>query len=201
MFPVQLSTLAEQTLKDLASDGEFSPKLNSHIGNGNTRLVDHTMIIRVNITGGASTYPLLEESTDFVKGEINLQNRKLGSNECLLGYKMALAYGRGAAAAKPRIIDYSFAFPAVLRNATIIAKQNSREVIKLPIADFIAKGTAQNPMELFTDFSIFKYFVDEETIEWEIEFPEGQSLPASATGDPDHYFEIRFSSLKTKLRR
>lgn len=193
-FRIQLYMFFLSVFAELAgnggSSGLFSDELNSKIAEQKVRLEPHELIIRKDITGAASDYPLLERSTDYVKGVITLQNQSFPSNEAFIAERARIGYTNAAADANPGSLSYDGTIPAALRNATLIGMQDGREVLNIAVSTLVAKGTATGPTEYWAEFSSPRVFVDQKKIELKLQMPQDVALSAKTSGDPNHYFEF-----------
>ncbi|MEP0266577.1 hypothetical protein [Dokdonia sp.] len=197
----QLMLDASGFIKENATQGNFQGTLNQDIIGDRVRLVPHTLHIRQNITGASSTYPLLESKTDFVKGVVNIQNRKFDTDEVFVANGIRVGYSAAAVDANPGSLNYSTALPGTLRNGTLIIRQSNREILRLPIADLTARGIKQSPEEYYKPLPGFIYFVNGQRFEIEIEFPEDLVLAEGAVAaSSNHFFEIMIGGQITRLK-
>lgn len=180
-----------------ARENRFSPALNQAIIGERVNLEPFTFILRQNVSGAAGTWPLLEPSSDYVKGVLNIQNQAFAPNEGFLSHGIAVGYTVADISSNKGELAYDTKLAAKLRNATLIVKQDKHTVLSLPFANFVASGTATSGEELYYNFPSIRTFADIEKIDIQIEMPQGVVLTA-ASDATNHFLEIRMDGQQTR---
>ncbi len=179
---------------------DVSPTLSSElqqlVQNQSVRLIDHTIVVRKNITGASSTFPVINATTKSIEGISTIDGAQLTKNQAVVFDQIALGYGLGdenqEGAVKYRNTDI-----AALRNASFVIKQNNREVLNLPVADLLRPtGNGLNASDQYYSLKGYAFLVDDEEMEWDIKFPAGVAMPAPTTGK-FHYLEVFIKGAKT----
>lgn len=177
-----------------------STELGTLIKGRQVRLSRHTAFVRKNATGASNTFNLIDENTKAVNGVSSLSERRFNKNQAVIFDKVAIGFAEGDAAGEEGGLDYtSSKAPAVLRNASLVLKQNGREVLDLPIADLTKTISPGSPEDYYHDLEGFSYFADDQAMEWEIRFPDGKSFEPSAAGK-HNYVEVRLQGYKTSRK-
>jgi len=177
-----------------------STELRSLIGDKKVRLSRHTAFVRKNATGASNTFNLIDENTKAVVGVSSLSERRFPKNQAVIFDKIAIGFAEGDAAGEEGGLDYtSSKAPAVLRNASLVLKQNGREVIELPMADLTKTTSPGSPADYYHALQGFSFFADDQAMEWEIRFPDGKTWEPSAAGK-QNYVEVRLQGYKTSRK-
>ncbi|OBQ52870.1 hypothetical protein JJL45_09190 [Tamlana sp. s12] len=161
---------------------------------------------------------LLRDNTEFVRAEVpatlagekNLltpNGKKLAGVQTFIGQTLEkahnqvitharVAYGNNAASGKEASISYvndDAAVPAGFKNADLIIRQGGKDIINLPVSDFIApvKDGKSGYIEL-SGLALLKEEVPFDVI---IDFPIGTDL-----GADKHYIEVSLKGMGTFQR-
>jgi len=178
----------------------LSSELKALISGNEIRLSRHTSFVRKDATGAASTWNLIDENTKSIAGVSSVSERRFPKNQALIFDKVAVGFAEGDADGKEGALDYTSAkAPAILRNASLVLTQNGREVLDIPIADLTKTISPGSPEDYYHDLESFSYFADDQAMEWQIKFPNGESFAPSAAGK-FNYVEVRLQGYKTSRK-
>lgn len=174
----------------------LSNELRNWIANKQVKLIDHTAIVRKNITGASSIYDLIDDETAKVDGVSTIKGKSLNKNEAIVFDKISLAYGTDAETGKEGAVKYGHTDIAALNNANFVLTQNGRVVVDLPVSNLIKPaGNGFKEDDKFTELSSLAYLVDDQPMDWRLRFPAGTPLPAIT--DTQQYLEVKIKGLKT----
>ncbi|MGB7841156.1 MAG: hypothetical protein WBL21_00085 [Salinimicrobium sp.] len=161
------------------------------------RMTRHTVFVRKNATNAGSSWKVIDENTKKKDGVSSFGDQKLNKNQAVVFDKIALGFAEGDAEGQEGALDYSSTkAPAVLRNATLVITQGTREVLEIPVADMV-KVTSPTKMEdYYHDLEGFNLLADDQEMDWKLVFPSGQVFAPSAAGK-QNYIELRLQGYKT----
>lgn len=164
-------------------------------------LKPHTVYVRRNATNASSSWDIIDVNTKKLKGVSSISETKLPKNEGVIFDKIALAFAEGTEAGQEGTLDYTSAkLPAVLRNADLVIIQNGREVVSVPVADLGKTISPGSNEDYYHDLESLQYLVDDQPMEWKLNFPEGSAFAPSAAGK-FNYIEVRLKGFKTARKQ
>lgn len=183
-----------------AFSSELASLIRSADGDPKVRLTRHTVYVRKNATNASSTWRIIDENTKKVDGVSTIGENRLPKNQVVVFDKIAVGFAEGDAAGKEGALAYNQEAPSSLRNANLVITQNGREVVDLPVADLIAGETTHTSGDAYHDLEGFNYLVDDQAMEWNFRFPNGETLAPSAAGKVA-YVEVRLQGFKTSRKQ
>lgn len=196
MNNLKLFLLAVDFLIMLGGQDKLSADLNAKIKGSKVTVDPSTLFVRKNITSASSDYDFIDAQTDKIKGISSIKGQSLNKNEAIIFHAVAIGYSEGAMANGVAGQSYNGDVPAALRNASLVIKQNGREVLNEPIANFVKGEATTNPGDYYLELPSFRYLADDTPFDIKVEFPAGVSMPAPAA-DNGHYMELRLLGQKT----
>jgi hypothetical protein len=187
----------------IAEASALSSELNSLITSPTgieARLTRHTVYVRTDASGAASSWNIITENTTKIEGKSSISKQSLPKNQAVIFDKITLGYAQGAAAGKEGAVDYSLvAPPAILRNAILVITQNGREVLELPVADMVKGQSSNSSADNYHDLEGFHYLVDDQPMEWVLKFPNGETFTPVA--GKFNLIELRIQGFKTSRKQ
>ena len=203
MKNLELFNLALAFLVTLGSNEKLSSDLNARTKTltnpglkSEVNLDPSTFFVRKNITGASSDYDFIDAQTDKIKGVSSIKGTSLPKNEALIFHGVAIGFSTGLTASGIGGQTYNGDAPPALRNASLVIRQNGREVLNEPIANFVKGEASTNPGDYFLQLPSFRYLVDDQAMEIKVEFPAGVAMPAPPA-DNNHFMELRLLGQKT----
>jgi len=196
MKNLQLFLIAADFLVMLGGADKLSADLNAKVNNGSVTVDPSTHFVRKDISGASSIYDFIDEQTDKIDGISSIKSTSLPKNQAFIFHGVAVGYSEGTTASGAGAQTYSDDLPAAVRNANLLIRQNGREVLNEPIANF-AKGEATTrPSDYYFELPSLRYLKDDEAIEIKIVFPKGVALPDAGASN-SNYMEVRLLGQKT----
>lgn len=190
----------------IAAHDAFSAELASRLNPGQGREIEvnlkpTTVYVRKNATNAAGPWAMIDENTTKTEGVSSISKNALTKNEAVVFDRIAIAFGEGDAAGKEGAVDYNASkLPVVLRNATLLIRQNGREVVEIPVADLGKTISPGSNEDYYHDLESFQYLVDDQPMEFLVKFPDGQVFAPSAAGK-FNYVELRLRGFKTARKQ
>lgn len=181
----------------MAISSAFSAELDQLLRSKQAALKPHTFYVRKNATNASSRWAVINEETTKADGISTISKTSLPKNEAVVFDRIAIGYAENADAGKEGAVDYSATkLPAALRNADLVITQNGREVVNVSISELGKVTSPANQADYYHDLESLQYLVDDQPMEMEIRFPNGQTL-APGTAGHSVYVEVRLKGFKT----
>lgn len=180
----------------MALSSAFSAELHSLLRSNQAGLKPHTFYVRKNATNASSRWAVINEETTKADGISTISKTSLPKNEAVVFDRIAVGYAENAAAGQEGAVNYSTTLPNALRNADLVITQNGREVVSVAIADLGKVTSPTNQNDYYHDLESLQYLVDDQPMEIEIRFPNGQSITPGTAGH-SCYLEVRLKGFKT----
>jgi len=157
------------------------------------------LYIKKNISAATSITPLLDSNTQRLRGVVSFDaNGRLAKNRAVVFDKIFVGYATNANADLEGNVLYNEVPIAALYNADIIIRQDGREVLKKNLSSVFNLGTPNSPNDNYVQLENFRYLVDDENVEIDLEFASGVSMPAAATAN--QYIFVKISGFETQRK-
>jgi hypothetical protein len=187
-------------LKHQAAQGLLEAQTLSDVNNGKIKLVDTVQTLRVNIKGAANNVELLTSSVKFKKGTSDWDGNKLPAKENLLTSVIRVGYGTHATETDPAKVTYqkhAENVPAAFLNASILVKQDSKTIIKLPISSIMSEVKATDSVSKGGyELKSLQMLRELANVSIELDVPEGTNIGTAA----EHFIEVSLVGQKTTVK-
>lgn len=170
---------------------EFKDNLNAQ----NIKVIENVNILRKEVAVGSGTVGLIDSNTKKIKGVSDYVGNRLSDNTVHIISEIRVGYdGSQNASGKEGSLKYATALSSSVRNARLIIKQEGSVIFTMPVSELNNPNDGGSLVDDFTQLSIPVVLVPNQTIEFDIEFPDG----ATADGTNKEYFELAFKGWETR---
>lgn len=193
MSTVKFQTI-ENFIKKQVVRGVFPVDTASKLKNRQLVLRDNTEYIRAEIPASLDGEKNLVTANGLIlAGKQTFKGQSLAKAHNHVITHVRVAYAGNAASGKEALLSYANddeTVPAGLKNASLIIRQNGKDIVNLPVSDFVspAKDGSSAYVEL-GGFALIKEDVNFDVI---LEFPAGTEL-----GADKHYVEVSLKGMAT----
>ena len=166
----------------------------SDIQSGKVGLKHETLYVKKEITAGAGIINLIDSNTLNSPGICNFDKNTLQTGRLFVFDQISIGYQYDAAVGKEGQIIYNRVAPAGLQNAILRITQNGKTIVNLPVIDLHNLAAGNSRADQYTQLKSLELLVDDKTIEVQLVFPTGATMPADAN---KHYIHVSLSGLQT----
>ncbi|MEM1134233.1 MAG: hypothetical protein AAGI07_00230 [Bacteroidota bacterium] len=195
------------TINASISDSRVKEETIASLQSNNLQMQSSQIFAKKEVTGQGGLLNVIKQSDSLVFGERNIDGAKLSSGELFIATGIAFSWYQGAA--DSAINNYvntrnngTVDVDAALLNSELILGQNSKTLLRTPIESLLANtesdAPAGHPDVIFPLFP-FAFLTDRETINLDIQFPEGASV-GGTTATAEIWVNIALLGVRTMPR-
>lgn len=186
-------------IKNRVVASKLSGDTRNAIENGKAQLKKSIAYVRKEITIGGGTIPLIDSNTKELQGISSFAGNSLPKFVNQFFDRVSLGYVAAGAGSSPANLSYDRSFPAGLRNANLVIKQDGDVVVSIPCTELDSNGVAIDSLSgRFEHLGGVHMIREEKQFSIELMFPEN-ATGTTTEGEKD-FVEVMIDGIKTTER-
>lgn len=191
---MQLATTMALVFSILNANGSrLNEQFKTSLDEKKIKIVNTVDIHRAEITDVGSTYDLIDNTTERIRGKSDFNKNVLSPDTVKIYTSIRLGYDISQnASGKEAELKYGSTFSSSFRNARLKITQGG-VLLNIPFSELINPYSGNNRSDDYVDLDLPVVLVGNDEFKVQIEFPVG----ASAHGTMKDYLEVAFKGVET----
>lgn len=146
------------------------------VSNTPTKVTDTTLYVVARVDGLSNIAKLTNDDTKKKIGVTNFDGNKLADGRDVIIDAIKIQVAQEGLVLQDVNWGAAIAAPQALINAELVLKQNETILYSTPVSDLILSNDNDN----YRDIASTPFLSATATVQWELTFPDGSSIPAEA---------------------